>query len=229
MLVLTMACAMHAQSWMVHAGITLGSPVPFGNIPEGATGAPAPKLTAAMAAAYPLSRSWSIVGEVRFCGYGSTFSTPLVNQPIIDKIPVRIGDGSTVIYEVETIFNGSSAGTFNSSHIQMPVLLSYGLSASWDVLVGPYVAWMMSNTTTARGVGTVGIRPEVVERDMEFGDRMALLDYGLQVGTQTALSASLVLDTRLVLGLTSVFDASYRTIQYPLQNVYAHLGLGYRL
>jgi uncharacterized protein YijF (DUF1287 family) len=64
---------------------------------------------------------------------------------------------------------------------------------------------------------------------MEFGDRMALLDYGLQVGTQTALSASLVLDTRLVLGLTSVFDASYRTIQYPLQNVYAHLGLGYRL
>ena len=152
-----------------------------------------------------------------------------MNQPIIDKVPVRIGDGSTVIYEVETIFNGSSTGTFNNTYVQMPVLLSYALSASWDVLAGPYVAWMVSNTTSARGVGTVGIRPEVVERDMEFGDRMASLDYGVQIGTQTALSTSFVLDTRIVLGLTSVFNASYRTIQYPLQNVYAHIGLGYRL
>lgn len=224
-----LSAAMHAQPLMLHAGITVGTPIPLGEIPDGATGAPTPKLTFAVGTSYDIGGSWSVVTEIRASGYGSTFSTPLINQPIIDKIPVRIADGSTVVYEVETIFNGSSTGTFDNTYVQVPLLLSYRLSDAWNVFAGPYAAWMVATRSNARGVGTVGIRPEIVERDMEFGDRMAELDYGLQIGTQTSLSTSIVLDTRVVAGLVSVFDASYKTVDQALHNLYLHIGLGYRL
>ncbi|MBU3741023.1 MAG: PorT family protein [Candidatus Kapabacteria bacterium] len=221
--------ASQAQPLMLQAGITVGTPIPMGDIPEGATGAPVPKLTFAMETLFDIGGPWAVATEIRACGYGSTFSTPLINQPIIDKVPVRIADGSTVIYEVETIFNGSSTGTFDNTYVQVPVLLSYRLSDAWDVLAGPYVAWMVATRSNARGVGTVGIRPEIVERDMEFGDRLAEIDYGVQIGTQTSLSSSVVLDTRMVVGLVSVFDASYKTVDQALHNLYLHVGLGYRL
>jgi hypothetical protein len=218
-----------AQDVLLRMGASVGSPVPFGNIPDGASGSPVIGLIAGGGLRLPIDGPWSVFAEVQLARYGSRFTTPLDQQPFMDKVEVRGVDGNVVVYDVETTFTGTATGRFDNQYLQVPVLIGLAVSDRWDALFGPYVAWLVSTGTTARGVGRVGIRPEVVEKDMTFGDRMSKYDAGLQAGAQWAMMDDLVVDARLTLGLRSVFDPSFRTVQYPVQNLFLHLGAGLRL
>lgn len=224
-------CALHAtaQDVLLRMGAAIGSPVPFGNIPEGASGEPVIGLIVAGGLRLPIDDAWSIFTEVQFAHYGARFTTPLTNQPFVDRIEVRGVDGNVVMYDVETTFTGTATGRFDNDYVQLPVLAGYAAGAQWDLLFGPYVAWLVQTGTMARGVGQVGIRPEVVEKDMTFGERMSSYDVGLQGGAQWAPWPDVVVDARISLGLRSVFDPSFRTVQYPVQNLFLHLGAGLRL
>ena len=210
-------------------GGSIGSPVPFGNVPEGASGSPIIGLVVGGFLDWKIDSVLSIVTELQFVHYGASFSTPLEDHPVIDRIPVQSPDGSTVIYEVETVFTGVANGRFSNDYLQAPIYLAWRPLQKWRFTGGIYIGWLVSTSSYATGTGQVGIRPETVEKDMYFNEQLKGLDYGFQLGTQFFAFDDLFLDMRAVVGLTSIFDEGYQTVDRTVQNAYVHVTLGYRL
>lgn len=209
-------------------GMSIGSPVPLGNIPAGATGSALVGLVAGGTVNWDLGGALSVVSELQYVHYGSSFSTPLDNQPYIDLVPVRSADGSTVMYDVRTTFTGTATGSFSNDYLQLPVLAAYRLSEKVILAGGFYTGWLFANQSHATGVGRVGIRPEVVEKDMYFKEKLNGVDYGVQLGGTYLLTQNVGIDLRTTLGLTSIFDAEFETINDTVRNIYLHLCMAYR-
>ncbi|MCX6140820.1 MAG: porin family protein [Candidatus Kapabacteria bacterium] len=218
-----------AVSLNARMGACIGAPIPVGDIPAGSSGSPRPGFVAGLTIDVPLSQQWSVSIEPQFVHYDATFITPLVDQPYIDKIAVTTPDGSTTILEVSTTFTGEATGEFSTDYIQVPVLARLQTSTNWSVLAGGYLGWMVQTKSNATGVGTVGIRPEVVTRNLEFGDRMQGFDVGLQLGGQVQIYEDLQVALRGVYGLTSIFSPDFATVDRTVQNIFLHLTVGFRL
>jgi hypothetical protein len=210
-------------------GASVGSPVPFGNIPQGASGSPIIGLVAGGWVDWTIAPVWSIVSELQFVHYGSSFSTPLDNHPVTDRLVVEAPDGSTAIYEVETVFTGTASGQFSNNYVQLPVYAAWRPLQDWRFTGGVYVGWLVSTQSYAVGVGRVGIRPEIVEKDMYFNERIRGLDYGLQLGTQYFAFDDLFVDMRAVVGLTSVFTDDFKSFEETMPNAYVQVTLAYRV
>ncbi len=219
------------QGTAVHAflGACTGAPIPVGNVPEGASGSPQLGFVGGVGLDVPLATEWTFHVEPQYVRYGATFNTPLTNQPYIDKVLVTTPDGSTTILEIETTFTGTATGTFDTEYFQVPLLVRYTLSPTWGVLAGGYVGWMVATRSNATGVGQVGIRPETVERNLEFGERMEGVDHGVQVGAQWQVFDDLRLNMRGVYGLSSIFSEDFRTVDRTVHNLFVHVTLGFRL
>lgn len=213
----------------VRIGGAIGSPIPIGNVPDGADGAPAIGLVVGGYVDWYRGRNWSVISEIQFVHYGSTFNTPLTDQPYVDRVPVQTPDGGTVIFEVNTTFTGVASGEFSNDYLQVPVLAAWQTFDAWRMIGGIYVGWLVSTTSYATGTGQVGIRPETVEKDMYFNEKINALDYGVQLGTQYQAFTDLSLDLRGVLGMTSIFDPEFETVDRTVQNVFFHLTLSYRV
>ena len=226
-------CALPVQAleptFGARLGASVGSPVPFGNIPEGASGSAIIGLVVGGWVDWYATSTWSVVSEIQYVHYGSSFSTPLTDHPVIDRIPVTTPDGETVIFEVETVFTGTATGEFSNDYIQVPVYAAWKPLTDWRFTGGAYLGWLISTQSYAKGVGQVGIRPEVVEQDMYFEEKINGVDYGLLLGTQYQMFEELSLDLRATLGLTSIFDESFQTVDRTVQNFYVHCTFAYRI
>ena len=210
-------------------GASLGSPVPFGNVPEGATGSPVIGLVVGAYVDWELSPTWSILSEIQFVHYGSSFSTPLDQHPVIDRVHLELPDGSVAVYDVETTFTGTANGRFSNNYLQIPISAAWRAFDHWRFVGGGYLGWLASTSSYAIGTGNVGIHPEIVEKDMYFDEKIKGLDYGLQIGAQFFPWEDLFVDVRGVLGLTSIFTEDFRTVDRTVQNVYVHMSIGYRV
>lgn len=208
-------------------GASLGSPVPFGNIPDGASGSPILGVVAGGSVVIPISSNWGVQTELQFVHYGASFDTPLKDQPYVDKVPITTPDGSVVVFDVETTFTGKATGKFSNSYFQAPVMVVYNAGGPWNYTGGVYVGWLTSTQSYARGKGQVGIRPEEVEKDMYFSNNISAFDYGLMLGLQYRITRKMVVDMRGALGLTSVFDPDFKTISYTVRNTFLQITFNY--
>lgn len=213
----------------IRIGACVGAPIPVGNVPEGSTGSPVPGFIGGLTLDVPVSAVWSVSMEPQFVRYEATFDTPLEDQPYIDKVAITTPDGSTTVLEVNTTFTGEATGAFITDYLQLPVLARFQTSSQWGLLAGGYVGWMIQTQSNATGVGTVGIRPEVVTKNLEFGERMQGFDMGLQVGGQYQVFEDLRVDLRGIYGLTSIFSPDFATVDRTVQNIFVHLSVGFRL
>ena len=226
-LVMCAACTVFAQqpSVAVRIGLAVGSPIPLSDIPTGAKGEAVPGLLGGVSVDIPVSDALSVVVEPQFVKYASRFETPLSQQPYIDRVPIALPDGSSTILEVNTTFTGTAVGAFNNSYLQLPGLARFALTPSWSLLGGGYLGWMLGTSSGATGIGQVGIRPEVVERNLEFGERMRGLDVGTQLGAQWRFFSDVYADLRVSYGLTSVFASNFVTVPQTVHNVFAHFSV----
>ncbi len=213
----------------VFLGASVGAPIPVGNIPEGASGSARPGFVGGISIAVPVHSAWTLQIEPQYVHYKAAFNTPLTNQPYVDKVAVTTPDGSTTILEVQTTFTGTATGEFNTQYIQVPVVMAYSAGSVWTLLAGGYAGWMVATQSAATGVGTVGIRPEVVEKNLEFGEKMQGLDVGAQLGVQAQIFDDLRLGLRGVYGFTSVFNPDFQTVDRTVHNVFVHLTASVRL
>lgn len=220
-------CGLQAQfDAGMRMGAAIGSPVPIGHIPAGATGSAVPGFVGGIWIRDSLSASFRIGVDVVYTHYASTFASPLVDQPFIDNVVVTGDDGSQTVLEVETVLNGQSSGKFENSYLQIPFLAMWSAASDLYIIGGPYLGYLISTGTYATGVGTVGIRPEIVQKDMSFTEKIRRWDVGLQAGAQWFVLRDLFLDGRVTYGLNSIFDPSYKTIQYPVQNLFVSFSVG---
>lgn len=208
-------------------GASIGSPVPFGNIPDGASGSPVLGVVAGGSVVVPISSNWGVQTELQFVHYGASFTTPLKDQPYIDKVPITTPDGGAVVFDVETTFTGTATGRFSNNYIQAPVMVVYNSGGNWNYAGGVYVGWLTSTQSYARGKGQVGIRPEEVEKDMYFSKNVSAFDYGLMLGLQYRLTQGMVVDMRGAVGLTSVFHPDFKTISYTVRNTFLQISFNY--
>jgi hypothetical protein len=213
----------------VRIGSAIGSPIPIGDVPEGASGTPVVGIVVGAYVDWYTGHNWSVVSEVQFVHYASTFSTPLTDQPYIDQVPIQTPDGGTVILEVNTSFTGTATGQFSNDYLQLPVYAAWQAFDRWRFISGVYLGWLIATKSHATGSGQVGIRPETVEKDMYFSEKLNGLDYGIQLGAQYQAFTDLSLDLRGVLGLTSIFDEQFQTVDRTIQNTFVHLTLSYRV
>lgn len=223
-LLLAITCMAQPQL-AVRIGMVAGSPIPLSDIPAGSTGEAVPGLLGGLSIDVPVTDAFSIVVEPQFVKYASRFATVLDQQPYIDRVPIALPDGTVTTLDVSTTFTGVAVGAFNNNYLQLPVLARYALGSSWSVLAGGYLGWMMSTGSSATGTGTVGIRPEVVQRNLEFGNRMNTLDLGTQLGAQWKVFSDVSADFRVNYGLTSVFASDFITVQQRVHNVFAHFSV----
>lgn len=207
-------------------GAAIGSPVPIGNIPAGSSGAPVPGFVGGAWLRDSVAERWSVGLDLVYSNYSSTFSAPLVDQPYFDRVVVIGENGSQAVLEVETVFNGQSSGKFSNSYLQLPLVACWSAATDLRVIGGPYVGYLVSTGTYATGVGTVGIRPEVVTKDMVFTEKMRQWDLGIQAGVQWSVLRDVFVDGRCTYGLNSIFDPSYKTIPYPVQNLFVTVSVG---
>lgn len=209
----------------VRIGMVVGSPIPLSDIPAGSTGEAVPGLLGGLSIDVPVTDAFSIVVEPQFVKYASRFATVLDQQPYIDRVPIALPDGSSTILSVNTTFTGTAVGAFDNNYLQLPILVRYAISPAWSVLGGGYLGWMVSTGSGATGIGQVGIRPEIVERNLAFGERMAGLDLGTQLGAQWRIFSDVYADIRASYGLTSVFATDFVTVQQRVHNVFAHFSV----
>lgn len=210
-------------------GGAVGSPIPIGDVPAGASGSPVIGLVAGAYVDWYHGQTWSVVSEIQYVHYGSTFNTPLEDQPYVDRVPVQTPDGNTVIFEVNTTFTGTATGEFSNDYLQVPVNAAWQAFDSWRFLGGLYAGWLVSTQSHATGVGQVGIRPETVEKDMYFNEKINALDYGMQLGVQYQAFSDMDIDLRGTLGFTSIFAQDFQTVDRTVRNVFFHVTLAYHI
>jgi hypothetical protein len=213
----------------LRVGTTVGSPI-VSDIPEGSSGSAVVGILAGMQTEFDVSSTWSMQIDLTYTYLGSTFTTPMVDRWYVDRVAVGLPDGTVAYYDVETVFNGTAYGTFANDYLQLPVLARWGIADDWRLTMGAYAGYLLATGTTMRGVGTVGVRPELVDKNMEVTiEKMQRVDYGLVAGGQYRISIPVTIDLRITYGLNSIFDPTWRTIPYSVHNAYAQLSVGYAL
>lgn len=213
----------------VKLGGNIGAPLPFGNIPEGASGAPVVGLILGTWTSYNFTDKLSLNLEFNYSVKGASFTTPLVNQYYEDIQYLPKPDGSYEEVSIVTFFNGTAEGKFDNQYLEWPVFMSFRTFKKVRLLGGVYFAYMFSTSTYATGQGTVGYSTTVVTRSLPFDDELAKFDYGPMLGAKYQNGERFSFDARMAFGIPSIFKESYKTINYSINNLYFQFAAYYRL
>ena len=212
----------------IKVGGNIGAPIPFGNIPEGATGAPVVGLNLGSWASYSINQKLSLYIEFNYSVKGASFKTPLVNQYYEDIQYLPKPDGTYESVTIKTFFNGKAEGKFDNQYLEWPILLSYKPGNKVCVIAGLYFAYMFSTSTYATGEGTVGYSPTVVTRSLPFDEELNKFDFGPLLGAKYENGGHFSFDARMIYGIPSIFKESYKTIDYSINNFYFQFAVNYR-
>lgn len=210
-------------------GATFGTPVPLGDVPEGAEGNPIVGFVGGGYLDFELSQRWSLLTEIQFVFYGGTFSTPFEQAPYKNRIAFFDADGRKSLREENTTFTGTATGTFANDYIQFPVLAAWRPLDRFRVVGGGYVGILVDTKSYASGVGSIGSGNEEVEKDMYFDAAISDIDYGAVAGVQYDPFKDISVDLRATIGLTSIFNEDFKTVDRVVQNVYFHMTFAVRV
>ena len=200
--------------WGIKAGGNIGAPVPFGNIPDGASGAPIVGLNLGSWLSYTLNKDLTLKLEFNYSVKGASFETPVVDLPYVEG-----GDS--------TVFNGMAEGKFDNQYLEWPLYIQYKIFKKISLTGGIYFAYMFATATYANGEGTVGYSPTTVSRSIPFNEELNKFDYGARLGAVYTNGGKFLFDANLSYGIPSIFKKSYETIDYSINNFYFQFSVMY--
>ena len=214
-------------------GNNIGSPIPYGHIPEGAKSNLIVGYNAGIFINYKINDNFGLRFWVSNSKKAVEFETKLVNQYYEEVQEIDLG--TIVITDtIRTIFNGTAQGKFDNIYWEFPLMFSYHFSDNAYVLVGPYVAYLMNSHTYAKVVdGYYGNpdNPTKVEGEyqLDYKDKMNKWDYGLNLGLEYDTGCRFIFDAVVAAGFNSVFVKEYKTIDYEVPNFYLEISASYIL
>ena len=214
-------------AWGLRLGGNIGAPIPFGNIPEGATGAPIVGLNLGSWISYHFNPKFSVKLEFNYSVKGASFKTPLDSQYYEDVVLMEKPDGSFEENIIKTFFTGTAEGKFDNQYLEWPVYIQYKIGKNLNLTAGAYFAFMFATATYASGEGTIGYSATVVTRTIPFEEELNKFDFGPRVGLMYSNGGKFMFDTNLSYGIPSIFKKSYKTIEYPINNFYFQFGIMY--
>lgn len=208
-------------------GFNIGSPIPIGNVPEGAKGTPIAGHNLGLFFNYSINKHFSVQIEALYTRKGSEFTSPVDSMPYNDSISYNLPD-TTIIFIVETFFNGKFEGVFDNYYFELPILLNYHFNnIKWSLCFGGYYGWLTENHTFAQAIGTAGYDPAVRTNYVDFAENTRNYDWGLIVGGQYTFNNKISINLRLSYGMKSVLNDDYSIIDYSLNNCFAQLAATY--
>ena len=207
-------------------GMMIGAPVPHGNAPEDATGKPLLGPNLGLLFGYHFTDKWAVFSELSFHEKGAKFESKLVNQEYIDEVVLVTPDGTVHRAEIKTIFNGKSNGELDNWYLSVPVLARYSFSPKFHLIGGGYYATLVMSNSKTLAEGFAGASTMLTVEEKDLSSEMNETDYGAICGVQYQFKP-LVIDFRLSYGFNSIFRSDYKTINYPVRNVYTELSLAY--
>jgi hypothetical protein len=228
-LLISLASASFAQSFSVgtKVGVNIGSPVPFGNIPNGAGGNPIIGRNLGIVIETELNDFYSIQFEISMMRKACNFFTPLDSVEYIDRM--QHPAFPDVVFEIETFFNGEAKGAFDNFYIEQSLIHNFRLTEKLDIALGVYSAWLQHSNTTATGIGSVGYDPNIIEETLDYANNMREWDYGFKAGIRYRMLKQIELGLRLSYGLESVFVDSFSLFKHPVNNTFLETTVCYKL
>ena len=224
-------------SQKVHFGLrygnNIGSPIPYGHIPEGAKSNIIIGYNAGIFINYKINDKMGLRLWVSNSQKAVGFQTKLVNQYYEEVQEIDLG--SVIVTDtIRTIFNGNAQGKFDNIYWEFPLMLSYKFSEKAYVLIGPYFAYLMKSNTYAKVIdgyyGNPGNPTEVEgEYQLDYEDKMSKFDYGMNIGLQYNTGYRFIFDAIIAAGFNSVFIKEYKTVDYNVPNFYLEVSVSYVL
>jgi hypothetical protein len=214
-------------TWGVKLGGNIGAPIPFGNIPDGATGAPIVGIKLGSWLSYSINQKLALNVEFNYSVKGASFKTPLDSQYYEDIVHLPLPGGGYEESVIKTFFTGTAEGKFDNQYLEWPIYLEYKVGKKVWATGGVYFAYMFATATYANGEGTVGYSPTIVTRSIPFDKELKKFDFGLSLGAAYKNGGRFSFDANMTYGITSIFKKSYKTIQYPINNFYFQFGVMY--
>lgn len=133
-------------------------------------------------------------------------------------------------------FTGKNTSIIKNYYLSIPVLANYRLSERWDVQLGPYFAWLcrpyfQGNASDGyiRQGSPIGEKTIVDKATFDFSDSQNKFDFGLLAAAEWGFYRNLALRGQLAWGLRPLFPSDFTGISFKMYNIYASIGLSYRL
>ena len=210
-------------------GFNVGSPIPLGNVPKGARGTPIAGHNLGIFGNYAISKHFSIQLEALYTRKGAEFTSPIDSVPYNDSIKYDLHNpDTTIVFIVETFFNGKFKGVFDNYYLEFPLLLNYHFNnKKWSVCIGVYYAWLTENHTNARAIGTAGYDPAIRDEYVDFAENTRKHDWGFIAGGQYTFNNKISINLRVSYGMKSILNDSYTKVDYSLNNCFAQLAATY--
>lgn len=214
-------------AWGLKLGGNIGAPVPFGNIPEGASGAPIVGLNLGTWLSYHFSSKMAVKLEFNYSVKGASFKTPLDSQYYEDVVYMPKPGGGEEETIIKTFFTGTAEGKFDNQYLEWPLYVQYKPGQKIALTLGCYFAYMFATATYANGEGTIGYSSTIVTRTIPFDKELKKFDYGPRLGMMYTNGGNFQFDVNMSYGIPSIFKNSYKTIDYSVNNFFFQFGVLY--
>lgn len=228
-IVLFLVSPCFAQSFAIgpRLGVNIGSPIPFGNIPDDAKGNPIIGRNIGIVIETELNDWYSIQFEVSMMRKACDFFTPLDSVEYIDRM--QHPAFPDIVFEIETFFTGEAKGAFDNYYIEQSLIHNFKLTEKLDLALGVFSAWLHHSNTTATGIGRVGFDPSIIEETLDYASNMRTWDYGFKAGLRYQMLKHIEIGFRVSYGLESVFVDSFTLFKHTVNNTFLETSVCYKL
>lgn len=218
----------------VYAGLNIGALAPV-NLPntirrvEGYWPMFCPSL--GYEAVYAVNKNWGVGASLRVDWKGMGVRDSVLYFHTI----VTVNDGSQK-GSFEGDFSGKNRTTANNLYLQLPVYAVFQPGAHWRYKLGLYFAYLLHarfdgavSDGYIRNGSPTGEKVLISSASFDFADEERTFDWGIHAGAERSLGSKWAVGADLQWGLRPVFPADFHGVGFNMYNIFATLGVHYKL
>lgn len=220
--------------YRIVAGLNIGglTPVPLpDNIRKIKTFDPTLSPYIGVEGVYTLNNKWSvgISPQLQYKGM------KVKNEVMYLHTIIQMGEGAEAS-SFEGAFTGTNYTEVKNLYLGVPFFVQFTPKDKWHYRLGGYFGFLLNakfqgtvSDGYIRNGGSLGEKVQVTSASFDFAKHVRTFDFGLHAGAVRDLGKKFTVDAGLQWGLRSAFPSSFSGISFPMYNIYAQLGVGYRL
>ncbi|MGX5816579.1 outer membrane beta-barrel protein [Chitinophaga lutea] len=138
--------------------------------------------------------------------------------------------------EFEGTFSGRNKTIVRNAYVTFPISAVYTPNHHWRFVLGGYAAWLFSadfhgfvSDGYIRKGGPTGEKVIIDHATFDFSTELRRFDCGLQGGAERRVGKKLSVMANLAWGLRPVFPSDFKGMDFPMYNIYAVLGVSYKI
>ena len=172
---------------------------------------------------------WALLSGIRLETKGMSTKARVKNYAM--TMNVSVGDEPG---EISGVFTGMVNTKVRNEYITLPVLVLRELSPRWDLRAGLFFSCLIEGgfDGTAydgymREGNPVGTKVGVEAASYDFSSDVRTFNWGGEIGAEFAAYRHLTVYADLTWAFNSLFPMDFKSIGFPMYNVYLNIGFGY--